>query len=210
MPDHIQGASPSTSRSDGRKGCSHIILIMLGLVAAGVLLYLGLVGIGAILIVADPIEPVDAVVVLSGGGGDRLALAVEMHERGLAPNLVITDTKSTANRLLVREAEASGFPEDSIYITNLQVESTLDEARAVREFAQNQGWSALMVVTDPYHSFRTRFIFRRELRSSGIEIYVRPVVGHWFRSPTWFFSLEGWQFVFLEILKFFSYLVLHS
>lgn len=210
MTGHAQddGASPRGS-SNGR-GCSHVVLIGLGLLAAVVFFYLALVGIGAILIVADPVEPVDAVVVLSGGGGDRLALAVSMHERGLAPSLVITDTKSTANRLLVREAEASGFPGDSIYITNLQVESTVDEARAVREFAQNQGWTALMVVTDPYHSFRTRFIFRRELRSSGIEVFVRPVVGHWFRSPTWFFYPEGWQFVFLEIVKFFSYLVLGS
>jgi len=210
MQGHAQDAEKAPRASSGGRGCSHVVLIGLGLLAAGVFFYLALVGIGAILIVADPVEPVDAVVVLSGGGGDRLALAVSMHERGLAPSLVITDTKSTANRLLVREAEASGFPEDSIYITNLQVESTVDEARAVREFAQNQGWTALMVVTDPYHSFRSRYIFRRELRSSGIDIFVRPVVGHWFRSPTWFFYPEGWQYVFLEIVKFFSYLILGS
>lgn len=207
MPDRTQEENQPAPLSGGGKGCSHVILGLLGLLAAGVLFFLGLVGVGAILIVADPVEPVDAVVVLSGGGGDRLALAVEMHEKGLAPNLVITDTKGVANRLLVREAEASGFPGDSIYITNLQVESTVDEARAVREFAQDQGWTALMVVTDPYHSFRTRFIFRQELRTSGIEIFVRPVVGHWFRSPTWFFYPEGWQYVFLEIVKFFSYLI---
>ncbi|MDY6846360.1 MAG: hypothetical protein SVP52_04420 [Chloroflexota bacterium] len=53
------------------------------------------------MIVADPIEPVDAVVALSGGGGDRLTLAIEMHGRGLAPNLVITDTLRQTNRLLI-------------------------------------------------------------------------------------------------------------
>ncbi|MDT8382773.1 MAG: hypothetical protein RQ728_11045, partial [Brevefilum sp.] len=36
-------------------------------------LYLVLVLLGAVLIVSDPIEPVDAVVVLSGDDGDRLA-----------------------------------------------------------------------------------------------------------------------------------------
>ena len=182
------------------------ILGFLGILLFGLILYLGLVSIGAVLIVADPITQVDAVVVLSGGG-DRLALAIDMHKRGLAPSLVITDTTRGANRLLKNEAEAGGFPEDEIYVTDMQVGSTVDEARAVRSFAQDQGWDSLMIVTDPFHSFRTRFIFRRELRNSDIDIYIRPVVGHWFRSSTWFFRLEGWRFAFLEIVKFFSYLL---
>jgi uncharacterized SAM-binding protein YcdF (DUF218 family) len=180
----------------------------LGILLFGLILYLALVSIGAVLIVADPITSVDAVVVLSGDDGDRLALAIEMHERGLAPSLVITDTTRQANRILIQEAVAGGFPEDEIYVTDMQVDSTVDEAKAVRSFAQDRGWDSLMIVTDPYHSFRTRFIFRRELRNSGIEIYIRPVVGHWFRSPSWFLRPEGWQFAFLEISKFFSYLVL--
>jgi len=183
------------------------ILGFLGILLFGLILYLGLVSIGAVLIVADPITQVDAVVVLSGGDGDRLALAIDMHKRGLAPSLVITDTTRGANRLLKNEAEAGGFPEDEIYVTDMQVGSTVDEARAVRSFAQDQGWDSLMIVTDPFHSFRTRFIFRRELRNSDIDIYIRPVVGHWFRSSTWFFRLEGWRFAFLEIVKFFSYLL---
>ena len=185
-----------------------VIFGCLGILVIGLILYLGLVSIGAVLIVADPITSVDAVVVLSGDDGDRLALAIEMHDRGLAPSLVITDTSSQANRLLIREAVAGGFPEDEIYVTDMQVGSTVDEAQAVRSFAENQNWDELMIVTDPYHSFRTRFIFRRELRGSDIDIFIRPVVGHWFRSSSWFLRFEGWKFAFLEISKFFSYLII--
>lgn len=179
---------------------------VVGLVGIGLFFYLALVGIGAVLIVADPIESVDAVVVLSGDDGDRLALAIEMHEKGYAPNLVITDTTRAASRLLVQEAVAGGFSKAHIYITEDQVDSTQDEALAVRELALEMGWTELMVVTDPYHSFRARFIFRWEFRGTGIDIAVRPVVGHWFRSPSWFLYPEGWQYVVLEIVKFFSYL----
>jgi len=203
--EHIVNNNQSVKKAKDKKG---FLLGCLGALALVLLIYLGLVLVGAVLIVADPIEPVDAVVVLSGDDGDRLALAIEMHERGLAPSLVITDTSRQANRLLIQEAEAGGFPEDEIYVTDIQVGSTVDEARAVRAFAQDRGWDSLMVVTDPYHSFRARFIFRRELRGSGIETYFRPVVGHWFRSPVWFFYPEGWKFAFLEIIKFFSYLIL--
>jgi uncharacterized SAM-binding protein YcdF (DUF218 family) len=171
------------------------------------LIYLILVGIGAALIVADPIKAVDAVVVLSGDDGDRLAVAVEMHKKGLAPNLVITYTDRQSNQRLKNEAIQAGFPAGNIYITQKRVDSTVDEAHAVFQLAQDKGWDELMVVTDPFHSFRARFIFRREMAGSGIEIFFRPVPGHWFRSPSWFFHPQGWVFVFLEITKFFGYLI---
>ena len=186
------------------------LLVILGPIFLGVILYFGLVGIGAILIVADPIAPVDAVVVLSGDDGNRLSMAADMRSKGFVDNLVITDSSSLASSRLAREAQQAGFPSASIYITKLQVDSTLDEAIAVREFAQDKGWDALMIVTDPYHSLRTRIIFRRELAGSGIQIYVRPVVGHWFTSTNWFLRPDGWSFAFLEIIKLMNYLVFRS
>jgi len=187
-----------------------ILIIFIGTIVGGVVLYLFLVGIGAILIVADPIAPVDAVVILSGDDGNRLSMAADMRKNGFVDSLVITETSSEASSRLAREAQQAGFAPGSIYITDLQVDSTLDEAIAVREYAQEKGWDALMIVTDPYHSFRTRIIFRRELAGSGIQIYVRPVVGHWFTSTKWFLRPDGWNYAFLEIIKLMNYLVFHS
>ncbi len=191
-------------------GCSMLLVITLAVILIPVVIYLSLVAVGAILIVADPIVPVDAVVVLSGDSGDRLAMAADMLQREYVYNLVITNTDRHVNHRLAREAEDLGFDRDRIYITDLTVDSTLDEAQAVLQLAQDQGWSSFMVVTDPYHSFRTRFIFRRELRGSGVSISVRPVVGHWFRSTTWFYHREGWQVVIMEIAKLFNYLIFHA
>lgn len=191
-------------------GCSCGLLGLGMIFLLPLVVYLSLVAIGAILIVADPVERVDAVVVLSGGGGDRLALAVEMHTDGFAPYLVITDTTSGVNNRLVREAVRGGFRRESIFVTDLQVDSTYEEALAVRDLAMTRNWNKLMVVTDPYHTFRTRLIFNRELRNSGVEILVRPVIGHWFTSRTWFYQAEGWQFVLLEIGKLVDYLFLRG
>jgi len=189
-------------------GCSHLIFVMVIILLGVGLLYLGLVAVGAILIVSDPIQPVDAVVVLSGDDGDRLALAIEMHDQGIAPKLVITDTTEEANELLVQEAQRGGFAPGDIILTTIQVRNTVDEARAVRELAQSNGWGVIMVVTDPFHSLRTRVVFRRELRQLDLEVLVRPVVGHWFRSTTWFLYPQGWLFTTYEIFKFFTYFLL--
>jgi uncharacterized SAM-binding protein YcdF (DUF218 family) len=205
----INQKQPFDRNTRSGPSCSGIALFLLILGLSPIILYLFLTTIGAILIVADPIVPVDAVVILSGDTGERLEMAAEMLNRGHVNNLVITNTDRTANRRLAQEAEKLGFDEDRIFITDLEVDSTLDEARAVLKFARQQGWSSFMVVTDPFHSFRTRVIFRRELRGSGVSISVRPVVGHWFRSSTWFFSRAGWNAVILEITKLFKYLLFH-
>ncbi len=105
------------------------------------------------------------------------------------------------------KAIAGGFAENRIYLTDIRVDSTSDEAKAALELAQVQHWTELMIVTDPYHSLRTRVIFRDIFANSGITILVRPVVGHWFRSTTWFYHLEGWRFTFLEITKLISYML---
>ncbi len=190
-------------------GCSAaFVSVLMFIVIAPIMIYYAMVAVGSILIVADPIEEVDAVVILSGDRGDRLGMAADMLERGFVHSLVITNTNEETNWQLTREAITLGFNPENIFITDKEVDSTVDEARAVRQFAQSRGWSSLMVVTDPFHSLRTRIIFRQELRGSGVEISVRPVVGHWFRSNTWFRYQDGWRFVFLEMGKLFNYLFL--
>jgi uncharacterized SAM-binding protein YcdF (DUF218 family) len=209
----MSGQSSTTRRSAQGKsllGCSVFLAVLLVIVVTPILIYLSLVAVGAFLIVADPIVPVDAVVILSGDDGDRLGMAGDMLARGYVRYLVITNTDPAANLRLSRDAERLGFEREWIFITDLQVDSTLDEAQAVLDLAQSQGWSSLMVVTDPPHSFRTRLVFRWELRGSNLSISVRPVVGHWFRSGTWFYEREGWNYVFLEIGKLFNYLLFHT
>lgn len=164
-------------------------------------IYLILVGVGAILIVSDPIRQVDAVVVLSGDDGSRLALAIDLHAAGNSPNLVITSTDRTANADLRRAAKAGGFAPDRIFITEMKVNNTIDEAVAVRSLAEAQRWQSLMVVTDPFHSLRTRVIFKQILAGTGIEVLMRPVPSHWYRSTSWFFTSAGWQMTGLELSK---------
>jgi len=192
-------------------GCSAALTgLLIFIIITPVLIYYALVALGAILIVADPIVEVDAVVILSGDRGDRLSMAADLLERDFVHSLVITNTNPASNQQLINDAINLGFNPSNIYITDLEVDSTVDEARAVLQLARSQGWSSLKVVTDPFHSFRTRIIFRSELRGSGISISVRPVVGHWFRSNTWFRYQEGWQFAFLEIGKLLNYLLFHT
>jgi len=177
------------------------ILLLLALI-------LGLVfirAVGAILIVADPLKEADAAVALTGDQGDRITAAVDLYKSGYVDLLYITFTDPGTREMLINTAVSQGFPLQNIFVTEMQVSNTVDEALAVKQLALSKNVNSIIVITDPYHTLRTRVIFRGELRGSGISIQVRPVAGHWYRSNTWYKSHEGLRLTVEEYLKILLY-----
>jgi uncharacterized SAM-binding protein YcdF (DUF218 family) len=192
-------------------GCTGLILIA----AAGlVLLYFGLVALGGYLIISDPLQPAKAIVVLSGDMG-RMTETAALFKEQYADWVILTETdqpsdngeietpSTQAKRL---DALSAGIHEESILITKVQSSSTLDEARAVLNLMQEKNLSSCIVVTDPFHSLRTRTIFNDVFRGSGITVMVHPVSDHWYHSRTWFLSRQGWDTTIREYIKYFGYL----
>jgi len=180
-----------------------IIFLCIGIVAG----YFVMRGVGAILIIADPLSKADAAVALSGDDGERVSSAIDLYNNGFVTSLVITYTDPQAKQLLIDEAVELGFSPEMIYVTEARVSDTVEEALAVRQLADIQDIDSLIVITDPYHTLRTRVIFRKELRGSGISVQVRPVTGHWYRSDSWWMSFDGLRFTIEEYSKIFFYLI---
>jgi uncharacterized SAM-binding protein YcdF (DUF218 family) len=162
---------------------------------------------GDFLVHADELKRGGAVVLLSGGGTDRMDEAVQLMRDRYAELLILTDTDQTmADGLLVwqymrQEMISRGVSPAQIETTDNTVGSTRDEAHAVREYMQRHSVSSCIVVTDPFHTRRTRLIFRKELEGSGIEVSVIPARSHWYRADTWFLSWRGWQATVSEYIK---------
>jgi uncharacterized SAM-binding protein YcdF (DUF218 family) len=115
-----------------------------------------------------PPSDADAVVVLSGGRGHRLAEGRRLVRDGVAETLVISDGLAAgwdeANRLC-RTKQAVCF-EPKPY-------STQGEARWIAREAARRGWDSVVVVTSTYHVRRTRMVVGRcydgELAVDGAE-----------------------------------------
>lgn len=194
---------PTDARRKGR--CLPRALL---LAITPLLLYLFLWGLGGFLVVGDPVEQADAVVLLSGGDDARLDEAVRIYREDLVKHLLITETGTIpegggprASALLQRQAEAAGVAGGDIWTTLGKSSSTRDEAAGVRDFCENNGLKTIIVVTDPYHTRRTQIIFDAVFSGSPVRTLVRPVCDHWYQSSTWFFSLRGWQTTVTEYLK---------
>ncbi len=168
--------------------------------------------VGNFLIVADPLEPADAVVVLGGGERGRVAHAALLFNQSYADWFVVTNmpfdtpgVRLSYGELMKQEAIWQGVTEQYVLIIPGIVETTYDEAIAMQGLAQEREWRSLIVVTDPFHTRRARMAFREAFKGSGIAVAVRPVNEHWYRADAWWRSRGGLRMTWTEYAK----LVLH-
>jgi uncharacterized SAM-binding protein YcdF (DUF218 family) len=189
-------------------GCMLLVLIV-----SGLLTYLALRGAGAFLITGDPLQKADAVVVLGGGDEQRVKEGVRLVLAGYGNWLVLTEPgelepgAGPGSLILRAEAIASGLSSNAILVTDQISRSTADEARAVLALMTERKFHSVIVVTEPYHTQRTRLIFQRAFAGSDIEVWVYPVQGHWFRSNTWFLSAGGWGHTIREYAKLLEFVL---
>ena len=162
---------------------------------------------GRFLVVEDPLQQVDAVVPLAGGG-QRAVYAARLLEAGYAGWFVATNMplnipsiRATYGELVREEAIREGVPEERILIAPGTVETTCEEALAVRQLVDIQGWHSLLIVTDPLHTRRARLCFQEAFRGADVTIAVRAIEGSWYDPETWWQSTNGLRETWTEYLK---------
>lgn len=166
--------------------------------------------------IADPLKRADAIVILSGGGDQRMAEAISLYQEKYAGTIILTETGSKVSgfdtdysfeqRLALMDA---GIPPTAILITPEHADSTSEEAKAVLELIGRENTHDLIVVTDSYHTLRTRLIWRDVFKESGINIVVRPGRESWYRSSSWWLSRDGWEATILEYLKLVDFVIIN-
>ena len=106
---------------------------------------------------SDDPDLVDAVVVLSGDRGERMAKALRLVDSGVAPVLVHA---GTPDRESVARLCAGGRPFEVVCVRP-SPDDTRSEARAVARLAVDRGWRSIAVVTSSFHLTRADVLFRR-------------------------------------------------
>jgi len=199
-------------------GCIKFITGGIGLIIFLSMLLMGfyvlLRGAGAFLIVADPLQKVNAIIILSGGTESRMREALDLYNSGYGDVMILTETGEQLEDMDVLHSFDmriqlinNGVPSGNILVTNIEVSSTLDEADAVKQLMERRQLSSGIVVTDPYHTKRTSIIFGDVFLDSSISIDIRPVRNSWYSSRSWFLSPQGWRFTILEYVKLIGYLL---
>src|SRR5262249_41096738 len=132
-------------------------------------------------IVSDPVTPADAVVVLGGGLEDRPLVAAELYQKGLVKKILVSRVTDNGRAVRIgatlghtdlnrRVLMILGVPDTAIEMFGTENRDTEDEARALKNWAQQNAVSVLIVPTELFSARRISGIVRREFQGTGIRI----------------------------------------
>jgi uncharacterized SAM-binding protein YcdF (DUF218 family) len=153
--------------------------------------------------VSEPPRAVDAVLVLGGGADSRPLVAASLVRAGLARRVLVPAARlapQNEDRLVPPEdslirgvLRARGVPDEAVVALPGEVASTRDEARALNRFLDAEPDATVAVVTNGYHTRRSRMLFRHELgeRMARVHFVAAPAgwgADHWWRSEEGFTS----------------------
>jgi uncharacterized SAM-binding protein YcdF (DUF218 family) len=174
--------------------------ILLGI--AAILLTAGtfLLYVGRWLVVEDPLEKAQAIVVLSGRMPLRALEAAKLYRNGYAPKIWLTHStepgatlgamgisytgEEVYNLQILRH---EGVPADAIQVLEPPIVNTADELEAVSATLTQEKDKTVIIVTTKVHTRRVRILWHRIARGRGQAI-VRAasddpfVPGRWWRT----------------------------
>jgi uncharacterized SAM-binding protein YcdF (DUF218 family) len=196
-----------------------LTLVLLVLVGLGACAWLAreplLRGAADLWIVSDDVMQADAVAVLGGQLEVRPFAAADLYHRGLVKKILVSsnaEDRAAAIGAVEGHTEANrrvllklGVPENAIETFGQTNKSTRDEAVALREWADRQGASSIIIPTEVFAARRVRLVFDRVFAGWGIRIQLLSLEppeytrGEWWRTAAGLITFQN------EVIKYIYY-----
>ena len=178
-----------------------------------------LTGIGKILVVEDSLSHTDIIYLLTGDINSRPFHAVELYRENYANTIVVPQHEvNPAEELgiypnpteaVMKVLHQKGVNKSDIVVIDFNngVTSTKDEAIALRRYINKTKIKNVIIVTSAFHSYRTRYIFKKVLKETPVNIIMSPASHRKFDENNWWKFEEGLIYFINEYLKFIHYLL---
>lgn len=162
--------------------------------------------VGRWLVQTNELHKAEAIVVLAGGGPERLCYGMELFERGLAPELWYTGDKPFEARSDFMDSEQAlslalrrGVPKEKIRI--LPSTSTWEDGKSISSLAREKKIKSLLLVTSWYHTRRAVRVMRHYVADTNMIVYVSSSTNLPFTPDNWWRDEEGLVAVVNEMIK---------
>lgn len=165
-------------------------------------------------------QPADYVMILNGDETTRPFVAAVLVTTKFAPHVLITEVAQTAQELesavmpyhelncqvLVKR----GLARNDITFLPPPAKTTYDEARALAGFMQDRPHAKVLVVTNDYHTRRSRWIFGRVLGPRAAQLSFVSAPSDGFRGDYWWQDEAGFVTILTEYLKLAFYVAYYG
>src|SRR5262245_43393434 len=189
-----------------------------------------LVKLYATLVVNNPVEPVDLIVVMAGRM-ERKEYGLNLFRSGIAPKLVLSIGRFEVSKMtginLDGLAELKALrdtipPDDRHFFTTvdhtgvhhekakLRRWSTYGEALALQKFLDEDNAQRVMVISSDVHLRRVALTFAKVFRHSPFRFSYCAVPSAFLNSKTWWIHQQSRRFVFNELIKLVGYGIILS
>ena len=156
--------------------------------------------------VQTKIANADVIVVLAGGGPERLCYGIKLYKHGLAPELWYTGDKPAETRsdfmdseMVLNFAARRDVPEGKIRF--LPSTSTFEDGKAITALMKEEKIKSIIIVTSWYHTRRVANVLRYWLADTNIAVYVSSSTNLPFTPDNWWRDEEGLVSVVNETIK---------
>jgi uncharacterized SAM-binding protein YcdF (DUF218 family) len=170
-------------------------------------------GMAQLWIVSDVVTPANAAVVLGGNVEVRPFAAADLYRRGLVNKILISqvdDDRVVSLGIVTNHTELNrqvllklGVPANAIEVFGVVNKNTMDEAVALRAWAERNDASTFIIPTEIFSARRVQFIFRRVLAAGKVEVLsLEPpqyTKDGWWKTDTGIIAFQN------EILKYIYY-----
>ena len=155
------------------------------------------------LVVRDPLEASDVILLLNGDPNLRPPHAAALYRNHLAPLLLIArSADSTLSKLglwpnttdlNVGVLMKLGVPQSNIVELKMPggVTSTFDEAKLLRTYTATHPVQRVIVVTSAFHTRRAKWAMERVLRGTSVQIRMAPVDDVKYSEANWWTREDG-------------------
>ncbi|HUW65844.1 MAG TPA: YdcF family protein [Spirochaetia bacterium] len=163
--------------------------------AAALILVLLIKNAGSFLVINEPPQKADVIIVLSGDTGGRLQRGIDLYRQGYAPYLLFT---SSPTGLQKTQAMAEGVPAQAI-ILDPQAQNTYQNATYSKALMEHYGLKSAIVVSSDYHMRRASLIFAHVFKGTGTVFTYVSVKDPGFHPVRWWTSRQTilqmcWQY----------------
>ncbi|KMY51901.1 YdcF family protein [Peribacillus loiseleuriae] len=171
-----------------------VILTMIGIVLTVMTL---MKEAGDFLVINEKPVKSDVIIVLSGGGIERLEQGVGLYNQGFASYIMISNGQEDG---LYEAALKMGVPIDSIILEN-HASSTTENALFTKKLMVEHQFHSAIVVSSNYHMRRVKSNFTKAISKSRIKLLYSSVPDNGYDSSRWWKTKEGRQTTYMEYAK---------